>query len=71
MLVLIPVFGVYYLVFTWPMNGLNDTASFVMLFIEMFFNSYQVSIAYLNLFLPVFFMESSKSYTGSILFVLL
>ena len=42
-LVLIPIFGVYYIMFTFPMDKLGDTASFVMLFIEMFFNSYQVS----------------------------
>ena len=41
-LVLIPVFGVYYIVFTFPMDRLDDTTSFIMLFIEMFFNSYQV-----------------------------
>lgn len=43
-LVLIPIFGVYYIVFTFPMDNLDDTTSFIMLFVEMFFNSYQVHL---------------------------
>jgi len=40
--VLIPLFGVYYLVFQLPAEEMGDTVSLVFLFVEMFFNSYQV-----------------------------
>ncbi|KAL4222930.1 Parathyroid hormone/parathyroid hormone-related peptide receptor [Mactra antiquata] len=40
-LFLVPAFGVYFIFFTIPFHNLSDTMAFVMLFIEMFFNSFQ------------------------------
>lgn len=59
-LVLIPIFGVYYIVFTFPLDNLDDTTSFVMLFIEMFFNSYQgviiaIVLCFVNAEVSIFF----------------
>lgn len=41
--VLIPLFGVYFIVFQLPVEKMGDTVDFVFLCIEMFFNSYQVN----------------------------
>ncbi|XP_052803240.1 secretin receptor-like isoform X3 [Mya arenaria] len=40
-LFLVPTFGVYYIIFTIPIPTVNENVDFVMLFIEMFFNSFQ------------------------------
>ncbi|XP_074660086.1 secretin receptor-like [Tubulanus polymorphus] len=41
-LVLIPLFGVHYILFIWlPEEGMNDMAELVKLYYEMFFNSFQ------------------------------
>lgn len=61
-LVLIPIFGVYYIVFTFPMDRLDDTTSFIMLFIEMFFNSYQgviiaILLCFVNAEVCIYFLS--------------
>ncbi|XP_059151156.1 vasoactive intestinal polypeptide receptor-like, partial [Physella acuta] len=40
-LVLIPLFGVHFIVFAWLPNNVNPTAELVQLYFEMFFNSVQ------------------------------
>lgn len=38
---LVPTFGVHFIIFTIPLDDLGETVEFVMLSIEMFFNSFQ------------------------------
>lgn len=43
-LVLIPLFGVHYIVFVGLPDSVSDEAELVKLYFEMFFNSFQVSV---------------------------
>lgn len=53
--VLIPLFGVYFILVAVPIEHVDDKTSFVLLFVEMFFNSYQVSPAIVLTFHLIYF----------------
>ncbi|KAH3720388.1 hypothetical protein DPMN_063291 [Dreissena polymorpha] len=46
-LVLIPLFGVHYIVFIGLPDNVDETTELVKLYYEMFFNSFQVTASYL------------------------